>query len=105
MYSCPRMTRKVLSPSRQINSEPAESQIVIGEPAAVAARFEPVVKVDLIQVGGDDFFAELVCFDAQKRHAKSRERGDQRLGDLIRIRGAVFVTRFYLAQRGRDDQQ
>jgi hypothetical protein len=52
------------------------SQIIIGEAAAVAVRFQPVVKVDLIQVGGDYFFTQLVRFDAQKRYAKSRERCD-----------------------------
>ena len=58
-------------------------QIVIGEPAVVVVRFQPVVEVNLIKVGGDDFFAEFVSFHAQERHAKAREHGDQRLRDLI----------------------
>ena len=81
------------------------SQIIIGEASAVAVGFKPVVEVDLIQVGGDDFFAEFVRFNAQERYAQSCERGDQRLGDLVRVRGAVFVARFHLAQSGGDDQQ
>jgi hypothetical protein len=71
----------------------------------VAVRFEPMVEMDLVQVRRDDFFANLMRFDAKERHAKSRERCDQRLGDFVRVRGAVFVARFHLAQRSGDNQQ
>ena len=36
----------------------------IGEAAAVAVGFQPMVEVDLVEVGGDDFLAEFVGFDA-----------------------------------------
>ncbi len=54
----------------------------------MAVGFDPMVEVDLAQVGGDNFFAQLVRFDAEKRHAKSRQRCDQRMRDLIRVRGS-----------------
>jgi hypothetical protein len=45
----------------------------------VAARFEPVVEVDLLQVGGQDFFTQFVRFDRKKWHAKFRKSCDERL--------------------------
>jgi hypothetical protein len=53
-----------------------------------------MVEMDLVEVGGNDFFAEFVCFDAKEWDAQARKRGDQRLRDLIWICGAVFVTGF-----------
>ena len=80
-------------------------QIIIGEMAAVAVGFEPVVEVNLIQIGRNNFFTKFMRFDAQKWDAEPRQRGDQGLRDLIRACRAVFVARFHLAQRGGDDQE
>ena len=40
------------------------SQIIISEPAAVAIGLQPMVKMNLIQIGRHDFFAQFVRFDA-----------------------------------------
>lgn len=71
----------------------------------MAVGFQPMVEVDLVEIGGDDFLAEFVGIDAEERDAQACERGDERLRDLVGIRGAVFVTGFHLAERGGDDQQ
>lgn len=85
--------------SRSVCNECMERflQIIVGEAAAVAVGFEPVIEVDLIEVGGDDFLAQFMGFDAEERDAQACERGDQRLRDLVWICGAVFVAGFHLA--------
>ena len=59
----------VLSRTKLRHNLDLESQIIISEAAAMAIGFEPMVEVDLIQVGRDDFFAKFVRFDAKKRYA------------------------------------
>ena len=68
----PEPTRMVLGPMNLIArySNPG-SQIVVGEAAAVAVGLEPMVEVDLIQIGGDNFLAQFVRFNAEKRYAES----------------------------------
>ena len=42
----------------------------------MAVCFEPVIEVDPVQVGGDDFFAEFVRFNAQEWDARRTKSFD-----------------------------
>jgi DNA-binding NarL/FixJ family response regulator len=45
-----------------------ELQIIVRQPSPVSVGFEPVVKVNLIQIGGDSLLTQLMCFRAHERH-------------------------------------
>lgn len=45
---------------------PRTSQVVVRQTSTVAIGVQPMIKVDLIQVRGDDFFSQLVSFGANE---------------------------------------
>src|SRR5713101_6279487 len=81
------------------------SEVVVRQAAAVAVDFEPVVEEGLVQVRGHDLLAQLMGFDAEKRHPQSRQRSDQRLRDSVWAHRTMFMAGLHLAQRGGYDQQ
>lgn len=64
---------------------PRTSQVVVRQTSTVAIGVQPMIKVDLIQVRGDDFFSQLVSFGANERNVPSGESGNQGLRDAIGI--------------------
>ena len=71
----------------------------------MAVGFEPVVKVDLIKIGRDDFFAEFVGVCADEWQAQSGEYRKQRLRNAVRISGSIRVFRFDFRQGRRHHKQ
>ena len=48
-------------------------EVVIAQKASVVIGFQAMVEVNLIQVGGDQLFAELVSFRTEKWNLESRQ--------------------------------
>jgi len=60
------------------------SKIVVGEEATVVVGLKPMVEMDLIEVGRDQFLSQFVSFGAQKGNLRSGENGNKRLCDTIK---------------------
>lgn len=66
--------------------------------------FEPMIKVDLIKVGGNHLFPQLMGLAAQERNTESGQYGNQRLSDSIRIAARTRIGRFHFAQGGSNHE-
>ena len=51
----------------------------------MAVRLEPVVEMNLVQVGSHSLFSQFMSFGAYERHAPTCQEGDQCLHDVIGI--------------------
>jgi hypothetical protein len=49
-----------------------QSQIAVGQVAAVAVAVQPIIQKCLVEIGGDDFFAEFLGFGADERKTQAR---------------------------------
>jgi hypothetical protein len=74
-------------------------EIVVHQEVAVTIGFQPVVQVNLVEIGSHQFFSQLMGFATQERHLQPGQHGNQRLGNSIRIHPGMRVRRLYLTQR------
>ena len=104
------MLRKYSIRPRNHGSFPPERftcflKIVVGKVAAVVVALKPMVKMDLIEVGRNEFLSQFVVFTAQEGNLQPGESGNQRLCDAIRTAARTGVRRFNCAQGGCDHQE
>jgi hypothetical protein len=73
-----------MPPPRLLPSCATSLEIVVGEESAVVVALQPVVEMDLIQVGPNQFLPEFARLAAQEGNLQPGRRGDERLGNAIR---------------------
>src|SRR5579862_4198418 len=66
-------------------------QVAIGEMAAMAVAFEPIMQKRLIEVRRDNLLAEFVRLSADEGNAQAREHGDERLRNAVGTGGSVRI--------------
>jgi Transposase len=90
---------------REIESNTKQGlQILFCEISPVAVGLQPIIKMDLVQVGSDDLFSHLVSFRAQEGNAPPGKGRNQGLHDPIGIDGRERIPGFDRAE-GRCDYQ
>ena len=72
---------------------------------AIIVGFQSVVEMNLVEIGGYQFFSQFMSFTAQERHLHPGQHGNQRLSDSVRVHARVGIRGFDLAQRARNQKQ
>src|SRR5260370_33140271 len=88
------------SSSRTRHPTSSDLKIVVDKKAAIVVGFKPVAQMNLAQIRGDDFLAELVRFRAQERTRQSCDARDHSLPNACGVTRARTISRHHLPGRG-----
>ena len=61
------------------------SQVVVSQEASKIVHFQPVIEVNLVEVGGHDLLGQCVGLGAKKRYSRAGQDSNQCLQDAIGI--------------------
>jgi len=52
-------------------------KVPVRKKPAIAVGFQPVVQMNLVEIGGDEFLSQFMGLTTKERYLKAREHGDQ----------------------------